>query len=164
MSIPGLSVPAPGHYCLLAKWTDQGRDTRLQFTDINAAILASPGGLIWHNINVVPGAGPSVAEIEWRKSALSNGQNLVVEIVGIERATGGHISIRLPGSVAGLLRDEPTLAGAVIMREEDYVLVKMALADGVYYFPLSDAGPAKINVPVEFTRGEMNLLRIDGHL
>jgi hypothetical protein len=146
---PWTNVPAPGHYCLLAKWTDTGGDVNLQFTDIYFAVRSSPGDLIWRNIDIIDtGAGVTTAAFEWRRTT-SNEQNFVVEIRGIARAAG-RLAVRLPNTVSQELSNEPTLAGAQIDHDGDVVIVTMRLSDGVYYFPLPDNAPSAIQVPVHF--------------
>lgn len=151
---PWTTVPAPGHYCLLVKWTDEGGDKTLNFNDITAAILNSPGNLIWHNINVVGPSGSSGTQVslEWRKSALSSDQNFVVEIAGFRKSTGGEVVVQLPRSVVELLKAEPTLRDVKIEYEGAYVLIRMLLSDGVYYFPLPQNLPDKFDVPINIRR------------
>jgi subtilisin family serine protease len=152
---PWLNVPAPGHYCLLAKWTPPGGSTSLQFNNIDAAVRSS-NDLIWKNINIVDlQANTAInTKFEWRKGATGDQSNFGIEVKG-SRARNSLLRVRLHKRLASLLREEPTLATVTFEEEGDFVDTLIALSDGVYYFPLPDnVVPPTVEVPLTFRKIE----------
>lgn len=160
---PWTTVPKPGHYCLLAKWTDAGGDTNLTFTNLDAAVRNS-NDMIWKNINVIDLLKNEyvATEFDIYKGASGGQANFVIEVTG-SRTRNAVLDFNLPLALASKLRDEPTLSRAQIRIDEveRRANVRLPLSDGVYYFPMPDnAAPEKVTVPVAFKileRGDKNM-------
>src|SRR5262249_27012298 len=146
-----LDVPKPGHYCLLAKWTDTGGDTNLNFTNLDVAVRGS-NDLIWRNVNVIDLLKNKdvAAEFELYKGSPTNESNFAIDVTG-SRTRNTVLIVTLPLKLISKLGEEPTLAGATIEIEGPLAKVKIPLKDGVYYFPLPDNfTPDQLTVPLTF--------------
>lgn len=148
---PWIDVPAPGHYCLLAKWTDAGGNTALTFNGLDAAVRNS-NDLVWHNINVIDLLKNHnvPADFVLYKGKPGEEPNFVIDVTG-SRTRNTMLSIRLPAALTPKFKDEPTLRGVHIDIEGKDATIKILLKDGVYYFPLPESAmPQKLTVPMHF--------------
>ncbi len=150
---PWSTVPKPGHYCLLAKWTDAGGDTNLTFTSLETAVRNS-NDLVWKNINIIDLLKNEFVgtEFDIYKGASGGQANFVIEVTG-SRTRNTALDFNLPLALASKLHHEPTLSRAQIKIDdiERVANVRVPLTDGVYYFPMPDnVAPEKITVPIAF--------------
>jgi subtilisin family serine protease len=162
---PWLNVPAPGHYCLLAKWTDTGGDTNLNFTNLDTAIRNS-NDLIWKNINIIDLLKNQnvAADFVLYKGKPGEEPNFAIDVTG-SRTRNTMLTIKLPITLISKLKDEPTLSHIPIEIEGPYAKIKVPLNDGVYYFPLPEnAMPENLPIPMTFDVIEKGDKTFDFHV
>lgn len=127
------NVPAPGHYCLIARWFPEGSADTLEFPGGFVNAVRNSNDLVWKNVTVVDVNQSSVSSKLVFEPGNDGSINMVVDISSLttsELAQLGELIITLGGDPSDLSNE-----GTSKYYQHEGRSVLIPLKPGVYYIP-----------------------------
>lgn len=127
------NVPAPGHYCMIAKWFPAGSSPTLDFPGGFVSSVRNSNDLIWKNVNVVDLKAGTVSSSLVFEPGNDGSINMVIDMSNLtadEITKLGDLIIRLGGDPKDLSA-EPT---AKYYTHDGRFLI-IPIRPGVFYIP-----------------------------
>lgn len=145
------NVPAPGHYCMIAKWFPEGSSPALSFPGGFVNAVRNNNDLVWKNVNVVNVNSGNVSSSLVFEKGNDGLINMVIDMSALSAEEIGQIG-ELIINLGGDPKDLPS-EGTSKYYQHDGRFIRIPLRSGVFYIPdiqISTTGQVSFELEFKF--------------